>query len=222
MTKPASQPRPRAQGRPDAVDSVGRSALLDAAIEELRSTPPQALTLAAVAARAGAHPALIRYYFGNKEGLLKEATRKLVEQAQDITRTKLESDAPFEEKLGERLNAMIAVIRSNPHYHQLVMEKIYAEKDAAEGQRLLSQITTRGMGLTLSMLHDNASTQLRPVDPRFLHITLIGLAQFFASSTPLLHELFGPEADFDELKDRYVAFMKDLILHGIAADTPAP
>lgn len=47
----------RAKGRPDAQDTVGRDALVAAAIEELRVSSPESLTLAAVAARAGVHPA---------------------------------------------------------------------------------------------------------------------------------------------------------------------
>lgn len=211
--------KPRTKGRPDADGTVGREALLAAAIEELRASSPESLTLAGVAARAGVHPALIRYYFGTKDKLLREVVRQLVEQGQESARAALEGKAPLETKLASRLQSMIDLIQSNPHFHLLVLDKIYGQGDG--GENLLGRIATRGMRLTVSMLHDHPSRPLRQVDPRFLHVAMIGLTEFFVSAKPLLHELFGEDADISELKSRYIAFVTDLILHGISAEAPA-
>ncbi|TFL14714.1 TetR/AcrR family transcriptional regulator [Pusillimonas caeni] len=211
----------RAKGRPDADDTVGREALLAAAIEELRVSSPESLTLAGVAARAGVHPALIRYYFGNKDKLLREVVKQLVDQGQESARSTMESSAPLEDKLAGRLQSMIDLIHSNPHFHRLVLDKIYGQGNDGDGEDLLGQIATRGMRLTVSLLHDQPSRPVRPIDPRFLHVAMIGLTEFFVAAKPLLHELFGENADIDELKSRYVSFVTDLILHGISAGAPA-
>jgi len=210
----------RAKGRPDADDTVGREALLAAAIEELRVSSPESLTLAGVAARAGVHPALIRYYFGNKDKLLREVVKQLVDQGQESARSTMESNAPLEDKLAGRLQSMVDLIHSNPHFHRLVLDKIYGQ-GGDDGEDLLGRIATRGMRLTVSMLHDQPSRPVRPIDPRFLHVAMIGLTEFFVAAKPLLHELFGENADIDELKSRYVSFVTDLILHGISAEAPA-
>lgn len=213
----------RAKGRPDAQDTVGRDALVAAAIEELRVSSPESLTLAAVAARAGVHPALIRYYFGNKDHLLRDVVKQLVEQGQESSRSAMESKAPLEQKLAGRLQSMISVIQANPHFHRLVLDKIYGQGNDGEGEDLLGRIATRGMRLTVSMLHDQPSRPVRPIDPRFLHVALIGLTEFFVAAKPLLHELFGENADIEDLKSRYISFVTDLVLHGIAAaDAEAP
>lgn len=210
----------RNKGRPDADGTVGREALLAAAIEELRVSSPESLTMAGVAARAGVHPALIRYYFGNKDKLLREVVKQLVDQGQEAARSTMESNAPLEQKLVGRLQSMIDLIQSNPHFHRLVLDKIYGQGSGDNGEDLLGRIATRGMRLTVSMLHDHPSRPVRPVDPRLLHVAMIGLTEFFVSAKPLLHELFGENADIGELKSRYVSFVADLILHGISAETP--
>jgi len=212
----------RAKGRPDAGGTVGREALLAAAIQELRVSSPESLTLAAVAARAGVHPALIRYYFGNKDKLLREVARQLVEQSQESARPTMESNAPLEQKLSGRLHSMIDLIQANPHFHRLVLDKIYGAGDEGDGEDLLGRIATRGMRLTTSMLHDQPTRLVRPIDPRFLHVAMIGLTEFFVAAEPLLHELFGDHADIDELKSRYIEFVTDLVLHGISAESPRP
>lgn len=221
MNAAAKKTKARTKGRPDANGTVGRDALLAAAIDELRVSSPEALTLASVAARAGVHPALIRYYFGNKDKLLRAVVRQLVEQGQESARSTLQSNAPLEQKLQGRLQNMINTIQSNPHFHRLVLDKIYTQKSDDDNEDLLGRIATRGMQLTVSMLHDQPSHPVRPVDPRLLHVAMIGLTEFFVAAEPLLHELFGENADIEDLKARYIAFVTDLILHGISADSRA-
>lgn len=209
--------KPRPQGRPDAQSGVGRQALVDAAIEELRTKPPEALTVRGVAARANADPALIRYYFGSKDGLLLEVVHALAEQSQEAARSTLESDAPLQEKMSHRLKHMIELVQSNPYFHRLVLDKVYKD-DVAAGRELLSFMATRGMHLTASMLYkSSASEALRSIDPRFLHVALIGLAEFYAGAEPLLRELFTEEDDMEKLKQRYVAFLSDLLRNGLTA-----
>ena len=222
MNASANKKITRAKGRPDADGTVGREALLTAAIEELRVSSPESLTLAGVAARAGVHPALIRYYFGNKDKLLREVVRQQVEHGQESARSIMESGAPLEEKLKGRLQSMIDLIQTNPHFHRLVLDKIYGRGTDGEGEDLLGRITTRGMRLTMSMLHDAPARTVRPVDPRFLHVAIIGLTEFFGAAEPLLHELFGETADMNDLKSRYIDFITDLVLHGILSDPAGP
>lgn len=221
---PKPKSSPRAKGRPDAQDTVGREALIKATIEELRVSSPETLTLVGVATRAGVHPALIRYYFGNKDNLLREVVRELVDDMQESARATMESDAPLEHKLHDRISTLIEQIQKNPHFHRLILDKIYSENKDSQGEDMLRVIASRGMRLTVAMLHDQPTEPVRPIDPRFLHIALIGLSEFFVSAEPLLRELFGEHADIDDLKSRYISFVSDLVLKGIVAtpaDTPS-
>ena len=209
----------RTKGRPDSAEGVGRDALLEAAVQELRSATPESLTLAGVAARAGVHPALIRYYFGNKDGLLRDVAQLLVERGQEIARPKIESNASLDEKLNDRLRSMIELVQANPHFHHLILDQVYSQADPASQDNLLGRITARGMRLTIAMLHDDSGARVRRIDPRFLHVAIIGLTEFFLTAKPLLLELFGEDADMEELKVRYIDFLNDLILHGITEST---
>jgi hypothetical protein len=72
------------------------------------------------------------------------------------------------------------------------------------------------------MLHDTPNTPVRAVDPRFLHVALIGLTEFFTSAEPLLRELFGPNTPPEEIKQRYIDFLTDLILNGVQSEPEKP
>src|SRR5262245_23269997 len=65
-----SQPTKRAPGRPAAADNHDlRARLLDAAVACYARQGIAATSLRAIAAEAGVNPALLHYYFGDKEQL---------------------------------------------------------------------------------------------------------------------------------------------------------
>lgn len=207
-----SPKRGRRQGRPDADQGVGRVALVEAAIEVLRTTTPEALTLVEVAARAQVDPGLVRYYFGSKDGLLKEVVRTLVEREHEVMRRTMDSDASLEEKLELRLRGMIDLVQANPNFHRLALDKMYGDA----GNPLLAQAAANALKLTLGMLHDHSTTRaLRAIDPRLLHVAMIGMTEFFVTARPLLLELFGEDADLEQLKTRYVEFLRDILVRGV-------
>lgn len=227
-TKPTTSktPKSRQQGRPDSSQGVGRDSILEAAIQVLKTTSPEAMTMVDVAQRANVHPALVRYYFGSKNGLLRSAVGTLIEREQESMRKSMDSGTSLQAKLGKRLTGMIELVQENPNFHRLAMDRVYAETNE-DGQDLLARMSANGMKLTLAMLHNNSEQAIRAVDPRFMHIAMVGVAEFFISAKPLLHELFGEETDFEELKKRYVDFIGDLFIHGLtpssaAVATPIP
>ena len=73
MSETAAAPRPR-PGRPP---SGARERILAAGMEVLKADGYAGLTIAKVAARAGANKALISYHFGSKQGLVAAAGREV-------------------------------------------------------------------------------------------------------------------------------------------------
>ncbi|WP_112188830.1 TetR/AcrR family transcriptional regulator [Ralstonia sp. GX3-BWBA] len=211
--------RERQQGRPDSTGSVGKEALLEAAIEVLRSVRPEAMTMVDVAERAQVHPALVRYYFGSKDGLLREVARILVGTEQEVMQQAMDSDATLGEKLEKRLLGMINLVEANPNFHRLILDKIYGEPE--EGADILARMSANGLRLTLALLHDRSGMPLRPVDPRLLHIAMVGASEFFVAAKPLLLEFFGHDVNLGDLKIRYVELLRDLLSGGLTNTTSA-
>ncbi len=136
----------------------------------------------------------------------------------------MDSEATLEDKLEKRLQGMIKLVDANPNFHRLVLDRIYAEPD--EGGEILAQMGANGLRLTLALLHDRSGKPLRPVDPRLLHIAMVGASEFFVAARPLLRELYGQDADMEQLTERYVALLRDLFAGGLQVGTemapPAP
>lgn len=215
-TRPAKReaPAPRRKGRPTEAAAVGREALIATTQELLREAPPDRITLARIAQRAGVTPALVRYYFGSKEALLMATAVAQLEALQHKGEQALRGDAPIAQRLAARLAAMIEQVQANPRFHELLMDSVYTGENA-ESERLLAQAVSRGLMLTLALQHGARGAELRAVDPRFLHVAMIGMTEFFGSADVFLRQLFGAEAEADALRERYVAFLVDLLLQGL-------
>ena len=212
----------REAGRPRETQGVGREGLIDATLALLRHTPPEALTLLQIATSVGVDPALVRYYFGNKDGLLRAATLSLMNQVQEAS--ELQADDPsVAAMLGQRVRLIIDTGRQNPHFLKLVMREIYAAGERGDGGDatwdVLDLTARRGAALSSALLAARpAAAQGVRIDARFLHVALLGACTFFATAQPLFKVLFEGEQDDDELARRYSEFLTELLLRGMGVN----
>lgn len=209
----------REAGRPHQRQSVGRQGLIDATLLLLRTTVPEELTLRAIAESAGVDPALIRYYFGGKDGLLREATMHLMDLTQQQGESSIQS-GDVKAMMRERIRLIVDIGQKNPHFLKLVMREIYTGEDVAgeQSREFLASTAKRGVAMTSSILdaRPDSATKLPYIDARFLHVTLIGACTYFATAEPLFEVLFaGTAGGREELAERYVDFMTDMVLRGI-------
>ena len=199
---------------------MGRQGLIDATLALLRTTPPEELTLLDIATSVGVDPALIRYYFGNKNGLLRAATLHLMEFTQALGE-RLVQGTSIRALVRERISLIIDTGQQNPHFLKLVMREIYIS-DAPTGEpprAFLESTAQRGVALSEAILAARPVTDgpLPQIDPRLLHVAMLGACTYFATAQPLFEVLFENEGDAHALAQRYIDFMTDFVLRGIGA-----
>lgn len=205
----------RSPGRPkEDLQRDARQALIDATRKLLLYLPPSKLAIATIAQEANVAPSLVRYYFGSKEGLISAAAASWIEELQTLGNEALEGKGTLTERVAGRMAPLIAQTQNEPIFTQIVMERLYASP-AKEVDPLAAQAVARGLRLTLSLLHGDPGEPLRSVDPRFVHLMLIGLCSFFGSSGPMVRQLFGADADMPALTKQYIAFVTDVLLNGL-------
>lgn len=215
---------PRNAGRPLEKDSVGRTAILEAAIVLLRGKTPEELTLVDVAALAKVDRALIRYYFTDKAGLLKAVAINVMDELQGRSQAMLLQEGSLEEKIRKRFELLIGIMHEIPQFTQLVFKEIYYAENAQEAHGdapLASQhIVGRGLVLTKALIDSVEVDAIgHEMDPRFLHLMILGSSIFFATSQPLLQVMFGEGFDRKELTDRYIDFATKVLLRGLGASS---
>jgi TetR/AcrR family transcriptional regulator len=220
-SKPAASRsgRRRSAGRPANSTSVGGVAILDATLEILRLTPQEKVTVVDVAAAAKVDPALVRYYFKSRQGLLRAAVAHMLEDVQAKSRPIVSEETTLEQRLRGRLRLLITVLRDNPYLLRLVLSEIYNGSASSRDDAVLRGIALDGVSLSQALLAENSSfAASERVDPRFLHIAILGICTFFIEAKPLLGVLFDEDVKLDKLTEQYIDFATSLILDGIVND----
>lgn len=203
------------RGRPFAGEAaVGREAIMDITRQLLRTTPPLEVTRLAVAQAAQVDPNLIRYYFGTVEHLITEIVvddhRKIHQSMVDLMRTEQSLDW-----IRARIAHMIDLFIEHPYQHQLIKQVMYKDIDSQEHSEWVTALRTsiEYTKSQLSMAVDQGL--LRPVDPRFFHLTLIGIGEIFGTNSQIVTDIFEGTETIETLRDRWVDFIFDLFIQGL-------
>jgi len=200
----------RKQGRPFAAEGgVGREGVLAAATRLLQTLPPNQVTIIAIAREAGVDPALIRYYFGNREALLLAVVQRLAEEGDPLP----SPDQPLE-ALEQNIHRVFRFTRSAKYMQRLMIEEL----DSASSPDVLERV--REWNLDPVEFYDairesDAGKELAAFDPLFLHLAVIGISDFFVSGAPLIRLLVPEGTDLTELDKKYEAFIIRLLLDGL-------
>ena len=181
MNKPAKTPR--APGRPAAAATVQREQLLSIATDMFAQQGIQATRLRAIAERAGVTPALLNYYFGNKERLVEAMVeeRFLPLVARAAAQLQQAGDDPL--ALVEAfIRDMVRNVTEQPWLSQLWVREILCEGGVLR-ERLMHRVAPM-VPLLLAQKFAAAGCEVRFLT-RFSALTQVAAAQGFIESEQL-------------------------------------
>lgn len=207
----------RGKGRPIAAENgVGREALIAAARKLLQALPPAQVTIAAIGREAGVDPALIRYYFGNREALLFEVAHQIAEP--EHSQHWPQANMIPEEGLEAFIHQTFRFTRSAKYMQRLMAEELSNAK-SPEIQRKLREWQQEPVAIYERIKASDGGQTLNEFDALFLHLAVIGIADFFHSGAPVVEMLVPEGTDLGELEKRYEAFVVRLLLDGLRKRT---
>lgn len=207
----------KGRGRPVLTEQVvGRDALLQIAGELLRTTPPESVTRLMVAQAAQVDPALIRYYFGTVDHLITEVVvdhhRRIHQSLMEL----MEGGRSLDWIKG-RIGHMIDLFIENPYQHTLIRQVMYKERNTAE-HRVWYDALRASIQYTQSQIDLGVKQgMIRSVDPRLLHLALVGVGEIFGANPEVVSDTFDGQETVTSLRDRYVDFIYDLFYNGLRA-----
>ena len=200
----------RAPGRPGADSPDLRARVLDAAIACYTRQGIAATSLRSIATEAGVNPALLHYYFGDKEQLREAVIAERVLPAFSTLREPVMA-------AGEDVAGLVAgfvqgvgrLVAEHPWLPALWVREVLCEGGALRDV-LFERI---GPQLPQLMVARFAQAQQRgelneDLDPRLLMVSLVGLTLFPAAGAPIWRRLLQAEdLDFDALRRHTLALL---------------
>lgn len=190
---PPKRTRSRGGGRPSGDDRDLRETLLDTAIERFVKVGIGATSLRSIAVAAGVTPAMLHYYFGDKQRLIRAMIdeRLMPALGQMQVRLKVGGDDPvtliegFVRGLGD-------VMRSHPWLPSLWVREVLCEGGALR-EVVLSEVAPRiPVVLAQRLASAQAAGRLSAdLDPRLLVMSLVGLTLFPAAGAPVWQRMFN-------------------------------
>jgi AcrR family transcriptional regulator len=211
--KTPATPKPRrSRGRPRAnQQTVGRETIVASARKLLDKLPPHKATISSIARGAGVDPALVRYYFKNREELLLAVIEDIL-ATWHFTHPAV-ATAPAA-KLSLLVRDMLDFALNVRSMQRLMIDECASAK-SAEVRRRVRELNAGVVSRYALLLHSEKETSTSATDPLFMHVAIIGMCEFFAAAQAMIRPLVPTDVNDEELAARYKDFIVRLVLDGL-------
>lgn len=195
--------------------SDARSLLLDTASRLMREGDMVDVSLSELSKQSGLNSALVKYYFGNKAGLLVALIEREWEAIVRSVDALLAKDVDPETKLRIHMAGVVDNFFRTPYTHRLLM-RLIRESEPVEAQRLADSYLKPLLDAYDALIGEGvAKGVFRPVDPQLFYFTVIGAADRFFSARLVLKHCSDTDVLDEALRDRYRAHLNDFVVAGI-------
>ena len=195
-----------------------RAQLLDTASAIMREGDVIDISLSELSLRSGLNSALVKYYFGNKAGLLKALLDRDWQAIVTSVDALIKKDGwGPEAKLRRHISKVVDTFYQVPYLNRLTM-RLVRESDDAEARRIADCYLSPMYRAYEVLIDDGVKAGVfRPVDPQLFYFTVTGAVDRFFSARLVLKHCFDQDTLTEELRDRYRQHTVDIIMAGILA-----
>jgi AcrR family transcriptional regulator len=195
-----------------------REKLLATASAIMREGDVVDISLSELSLRSGLNSALVKYYFGNKAGLLMallDRDWQTIVTSVDALVAKDGWDP--EAKLRRHISKVVDTFYTVPYLNRLTMRMV-RESDDKEARRIADSYLSPMYNAYEQLIGDGVKAGVfRPVDPQMFYFTVTGAVDRFFSARLVLKHCFDTDTLTEELRDRYRQHTIDIIMAGILA-----
>lgn len=217
-----TEPALTVDDRPQAELNPTAEKLLAAASELMIERNSLDISLSEIAQRSGVNSALVKYHFGNKEGLLlallARDARSEVRNLDYLLAQPITASA----KLKLHIAGIIKAYRRFPYINRLIHLLLHAS--SAEAAAEVSDFFVRPLFEFQRRLLETgvAAGEFRAVDPVLFYTCVIGACDHLFSGRHAVSHATGVGAVTDEDCRGYIAFLTDLIFAGLVIASAEP
>lgn len=191
--------------------------LIDATASLLSERSTLDVSLNEIAKSSGLNSALIKYYFGNKEGLflaLLERDAKLAMTAlEDLVAMNVSAD----QKLRIHISGMINAYYRAPYLNRLI--HFMVESASEEASKRVAGLFIEPMLVAYRRIIDQGIKEgiLDPVDPAMLYYSIVGACDHMFHASYSVPATLGATRITEAVKAQYITHVTKVMLNGLVA-----
>jgi len=210
----------RNPGRPAGVDGDARERLLTAATEIFAAQGVAATTFAAIAKRAELTPAMMHYYFKDREQLLDCVVEEKIAPLIASVWSPVEPGVAPEELIRGIVARLVAGIEHNPWVPSTWMREVLNEGGLLRGRvlRKLPFDKVRILSEAIAQAQARGAIQA-DLDPVLMVFSMLGLVMLHHATAPLFAEVFHRKEPSPQAIGRHITA---LLLDGLKPSGKTP
>jgi AcrR family transcriptional regulator len=194
--------------------------LLNAASDLMIERRTIEVSLSEIAERAQLNAALIRYYFGSKQGMMLALLKSVIGQGVDEMQALVASDRSATEKMRRHIAGIVTLNARYPYVARLIQWLFEDPLLAAELVEAISKPVARGQIALLAQ--GVAQGEFKPVDPAYFYFIVFGAGEHPFRLPEVLASVYGVEDGGGRLRTDYADTLSDMILGGLRITQPQP
>ena len=194
-----------------------REQLLETASAIMREGDIVDISLSELSLRSGLNSALVKYYFGNKAGLMKALLDRDMEGIVHTVDALMAKDMAPDARLKRHVGAVVDTYFKTPYLNRLLM-RLVRESDPDEAHRIADSYLTPLSRAYDRLIEDGVTSGVfRELDAQLFYFTVTGAADRFFASRLVLKHCYDTDTLTEELRDRYREHLIDFIMAGVLA-----
>jgi TetR/AcrR family transcriptional regulator len=203
---------PRAAVEPDF---SARERLLDTAGRLMSDRHSIDVSLSEIAQHSGLNSALVKYYFGNKNGLLLALVEREAVAALQGFKELLRQDLAPSEKLRRHIAGIINNFFRTPYLNRL-LHSLLDDRHSRSARQVSRIFVQPLMELQRELLTEGMrSGEFKPVDPMLFYVSVLGACDHLFNARYAVRSLGGAAEIDDGVRERYIAHVCDVFIHGL-------
>lgn len=204
----------REKGKASA-ETATRELLLIAAGDLMVERGSTDISLSDIATKSGHNSALVKYYFGNKSGLLMALLRKTLRPGLEQLEHLPTMPISPQDKLRIHISGMVNTYFRYPFVNHL-MHQMITNDPVVYGPMIAREISEPIAKAQKAILDEGIKAgHFRPVDPMLFYFHLVGACDQFFYGRYQLEHVFGLTEISEALKRQYVEHIYGTFLNGI-------
>jgi AcrR family transcriptional regulator len=209
----AGAKRPVTEAAQAAEKLTSRSQLLDAACSLMIERGSIEVSLSEIAQRSQLNAALVKYYFGSKNGMMMAVLEDVLGRALGQMAGLLSMPLNPVDKLKLHIKGIITIYFRYPFINRLI-HAMFQEPDLA---KQVAETISKPLANTQRQLLEQGVKDgvFRPIDPMLFYFIVLGACDHLFFGQQVLLHAFGVQRIDDELRRSYTNTLLDLILGGI-------